>query len=90
MCPLEKIISCQLSFIPIQSKNYLLDVEMVLDRIKDSGLEYNVGEMSTVIKGNKAKVLNLISDIYDMMSLQCSFVIDMRLSNVCGCNSESC
>jgi uncharacterized protein YqgV (UPF0045/DUF77 family) len=90
MCPLEKITACQLSFTPIHSKNYLLDIEKVLDRIKDSGLEYSVGEMSTIMKGNKTKVLSLINDIYDMMSPQCSFVMDMRLSNVCGCNSESC
>ncbi|MDF2520516.1 MAG: hypothetical protein K0R84_1144 [Clostridia bacterium] len=85
MCSVEEIASCQLSFIPIQSESYLEDIDTVLHVITASGLEYNVGEMSTIIKGNKARILNLIDDIYERMSVKCSFVIDIRLSNTCGC-----
>jgi uncharacterized protein YqgV (UPF0045/DUF77 family) len=86
MCPLEKITSCQLSFIPIQSEDYLSDIDMVLKEIVASGLEYSIGEMSTIIKGSKHDILNLISNIYDSMTAKCSFVIDVRISNTCGCD----
>ncbi|MDF2591860.1 MAG: hypothetical protein K0S75_1326 [Clostridia bacterium] len=86
MCPLEKITSCQLSFIPIQSEDYLSDIEMVLKKIAASGLEHSIGEMSTIIKGSKRDILNLISNIYDSMTAKCSFVIDVRISNTCGCD----
>jgi uncharacterized protein YqgV (UPF0045/DUF77 family) len=59
---------------------------MVLEKLISSGLEYNIGEMSTIIKGSKLDVLNLISSIYDLMSPKCSFVIDIRISNTCGCD----
>lgn len=85
MRPLEKITACQISFIPIQSESYLDDINTVLELIKASGLEYSIGEMSTIIKGSKENLLNLIDRIYDLMSSKCSFVMDIRLSNICGC-----
>ncbi|OGO78608.1 MAG: hypothetical protein A2Y23_10000 [Clostridiales bacterium GWB2_37_7] len=88
MCAVEEITSCQLSFIPIQSENYLADIDMVLRRITASGLEYSIGEMSTIIKGGKANILKLISDLYDLMTPKCSFVIDIRISNTCACISN--
>lgn len=85
MCPLGEIASCQLSFVPIQSENYLNDIELVLEQIKASNLEYDIGEMSTIIKGSKTQLMELISCIYDQMSVKCSFVMDIKLSNICGC-----
>jgi uncharacterized protein YqgV (UPF0045/DUF77 family) len=85
MCTLDEVTSCQISFIPIQSESYIADINIVLDLIIASGLEYSIGEMSTVIKSSKLEVLNLISNIYDLMSNKCSFVMDIRLSNTCGC-----
>ena len=88
MCPVEEVASCQLSFVPIQSKDYLADVERVLDLIKTYELEYCIGEMSTVIKGSKAKIMELISRVYDLMSPKCGFILDIRLSNICGCRGK--
>lgn len=85
MCPMAEIASCQLSFIPIQTENYISDIDKVLGLIIDSGLEHSIGEMSTIVRGNKSEILNLISAIYDMMTDKCSFVMDIRLSNTCGC-----
>lgn len=85
MCHVEEIASCQMSFVPVRSENYLTDIDLVLDQIIASGLEYSIGDMSTVIKGSKQKLMALISEIYDLMSSRCSFVLDIRLSNTCGC-----
>lgn len=85
MCPVAEIASCQLSFIPMQAENYLLEIDKVLHLIASSSMEHSIGDMSTVIKGDKAEILELISNIYDLMANQCSFILDIRLSNVCGC-----
>ncbi|WP_158408940.1 YkoF family thiamine/hydroxymethylpyrimidine-binding protein [Peptoclostridium acidaminophilum] len=82
---MEKITSCQISFTPIGSVEYLSEIRQVLDIIKDSGLEYDVGTISTVVIGGKDRVFKLISDIYEAMDDICNFTIDVKISNLCGC-----
>lgn len=88
MCTMEKIVSCEISFIPIQSENYIEDVEKVLDIIKSYDLEYSIGVMSTTVRGKKNILINLISDICDNMEDKCKFVLDFKLSNICGCSYQ--
>jgi uncharacterized protein YqgV (UPF0045/DUF77 family) len=82
---MEKIASCQIAFTPIMSDNYIKDIDKVLDIIKSSELEYNIGILSTTIRGKKDKILNLISNIYNTMDGICSFTMDIKISNICGC-----
>lgn len=85
MCPVEKIASCQIAFTPIVSDNYMEDVKKVLDIINNSGLENNVGVLSTFVRGEKSKVLKLITDIYENMDSITKFSMDIKISNICGC-----
>lgn len=85
MCPLEKIASCQISFTPIVSDNYIEDVNIVLDIINNSGLENNVGVLSTFVRGEKSKVLKLITNIYETMDSITKFSMGIKISNICGC-----
>nr|WP_300094553.1 YkoF family thiamine/hydroxymethylpyrimidine-binding protein [Sedimentibacter sp.] len=85
MCPLEKIASCQITFTPIVSDNYMEDVKKVLDIIINSGLENSVGVLSTFVRGEKSKVLKLITDIYETMDSITKFSMDIKISNICGC-----
>lgn len=85
MCPLGKIGSCEISFIPIESSNYIEEVNKVLSIIESSGLEHNIGILSTTVRGEKNKMLDLIGDIYRTMDSVCSFTMDVKLSNICGC-----
>jgi uncharacterized protein YqgV (UPF0045/DUF77 family) len=85
MCPVEKIASCQITFTPIVSDDYMEDVKRVLDIIEDSGLENSVGVLSTFVRGEKCKVLKLISDIYEIMDSKTKFSMDIKISNICGC-----
>lgn len=85
MCPVEKIASCQITFTPIVSDNYLEDVKTVLDTIDSSGLENSVGVLSTFVRGEKGKVLKLIADIYEIMDSTTKFSMDIKISNICGC-----
>ena len=50
MRPVEKIASCEISFIPIQSDDYIQDVNKVLDIIRLHQLEYSVGILSTTVR----------------------------------------
>lgn len=85
MCPMEKIASCQIAFTPIVSENYMDDIKKVLDIINNSGLENEVGVLSTFVRGEKSKVLELISEIYETMDIITKFTMDIKISNICGC-----
>lgn len=85
MCPMEKIATCQIAFTPIVSDNYMEDVNKVLDIINNSGLENSVGVLSTFVRGEKSKVLKLITDIYENMDSKTKFSMDIKISNICGC-----
>ncbi len=89
MCPMEKIVSCQISFIPVNSDDYIEDINKVLSIIKDYQLEYYIGMLSTTIRGNKNMVFDLIKQIYETMDSICSFTMDIKLSNVCGCTQKN-
>jgi uncharacterized protein YqgV (UPF0045/DUF77 family) len=88
MRPVEKIASCEISFIPIQSAYYIKDIDRVLDIIKLSGLEYSVGILSTTVRGASGEIMSLIQDIYEKMDEVCHFTMDIRISNICGCSRE--
>lgn len=85
MCSMAKIAACTVSFIPVQSTSYIVDVDKVLEIIKQSGLQHVVGGFSTEIYGEAKDICSLISEIYNEMDRGCSFVLDVRFSNVCGC-----
>lgn len=86
MCSMEKVASCEIAFIPIESKNYVSDVNKVLDIIRSYQLEEDIGILSTTLRGDKDKILNLIQEIYNTMDGSCSFTMDIKLSNICGCD----
>lgn len=88
MCAMEKVTSCQISFLPVGSIDYLEKIQQVLDIIKKSGLEHNVGVMSTTVRGERSKLFKLIEDIYENMDDICSFALDVRISNLCGCGCK--
>jgi len=82
---MEKIASCQLAFTPIVSEDYIVDVNRVLEIISNSGLENEVGVLSTFVRGEKNRVLKLIADIYEEMDGITNFSMDIKISNICGC-----
>jgi len=87
MCEIQKeqMISCQLSFITIGDIEYTKNIETVLEIIKNSGLYFNTGETSTLIKGSSDKVLSLVNKICSEMQTK-YFLMNIALSNLCGCN----
>lgn len=84
----EKQASCQIAFTPIESSNYKKEISKVIDIIKGSGLEYEIGIMSTVVTSDKSKIMKLIDDIFENMNNVCGFVMDVKISNICGCEMK--
>ncbi len=88
MYPVEKtnLISCQITYFPIDSKEYLDEINQVLELIKKSGLDYDIGMISTTIKGDSEKVFSLITNIHKRMSSgNCNYTMNVMISNICGC-----
>ena len=79
-------MSAELSFIPIESQDVNKEVNQVLDLVQESGLDFQVGIISTSVTGEKMRILKLIVDITDKMDAVCGFRFDVKLSNVCGCD----
>jgi uncharacterized protein YqgV (UPF0045/DUF77 family) len=82
---LEKVISAEMSFLVLGSLDYSAPVRQVLDLINASGLQYEVGPMSTFVTGEAQKILGLIGAIYEAMEGGNQFVLEVKLSNTCGC-----
>jgi uncharacterized protein YqgV (UPF0045/DUF77 family) len=78
-------MTCEIAFVPVQSHDYIAEVNAVLDIIKKSGLEFNIGEMSTLIKGEPEKIFSLLERIYNERCDESKFIMSVRMSNVCGC-----
>jgi uncharacterized protein YqgV (UPF0045/DUF77 family) len=85
MRPVEETVSCEVAFLPIGEGDYGGEVDEVLALIENSGLEHSAGPMSTFVRGDRAAVWALLSGIDAAMSNRCRFVMDIRFSNVCGC-----
>ena len=84
MCDVEKEITCQMTFSPIVSSDYKNDVNDVIKIIDQSGLAYEVGRMSTEIRGEPDKIFRLVEEVFKTMENRCGFTMDVRYSNLCG------
>jgi len=84
----KEIISCEISFVPIETQNYIEDVEKVLTLISDSGLKYQTNAFSTIISGTPDTIFSLLKEISTKMCETTKFIMITKISNVCGCTIE--
>jgi uncharacterized protein YqgV (UPF0045/DUF77 family) len=84
---MEKTITCEISFIPIGTKDYNKDIEQVIEMIASYGMEYHVGLLSTTVRGEKNKVFEMLQQIFDASDKKMKFTMTVKLSNECGCDS---
>lgn len=85
MCAVDKMISCEIAFTPLGQPDYAADVNRVLHVIEASGMDFAVSAFATVVRGAKDGVFGLLRVIYDAMEDGCGFILDVKISNVCGC-----
>ena len=81
MCEIhkEKLISCQLGYYPLGKVEYNLDIDKVIKIIKNSNLSYEVGDFSTVIKGESTEVFGILNEITKYSNGD--FIININISN---------
>lgn len=82
---MNRVTACELSFIPMGNSGGSVPVHKVLGLIQDSGLAYESGAMSTLVRGPRHKVFELLEDIYVVMDTEYKFVMTTKISNACGC-----
>jgi len=58
------VMKCQLTYLPLGTIEVTEKVDEVIDVIDGYDLSYRVGEMSTLVEGDREEVFNLINDIY--------------------------
>ena len=82
----KKIISCQISFYPLNTIKVNEEVKEVLKIIDESGLRYESNALSTIVYGNVRNVYSLLEDItLKMDKNESEFAISLNISNSCGC-----
>ena len=81
----DRKIACQMSYLPLGTENIEEKVEKILYILRNSGLEFKIGSFATEIKGSKARVFSLIKDIFEIAETEGQFVLELKLSNICGC-----
>lgn len=57
-------MKCQLTYLPLATDNVKEQVEEVIDFIDGYDIDYNVGELSTLVEGDQDEILNMVGDIY--------------------------
>ena len=57
-------MKCQLTYLPLGTAEVAEQVDEVIDFIDGYDLSYDVGELSTLVEGDREEVFNLVNDIY--------------------------
>lgn len=83
MCKTHQRISCEVSYLPLNSKT-TEHIDKILNLITNSGIEYEIGYYRTILRGDMTEILNLIKNLYVKADSFGDFVLDVRFSNTCG------
>lgn len=89
MCAMGKtgMIACQISFYPLNTLDTSIPVKKVVEIIEASNLDAQVNDISTIVKGKRDDVMDLLKEIQDKMDEEsCHFTMVITLSNICGCS----
>ena len=85
MCEISKsMISCQLAYLPMGDTKYMAQIDTVLALIKESSVQYEIREGSSMLKGAPTDIFALLQKIVETKK-DSAFVINASISNVCGC-----
>ena len=81
------LITCQLSFYPLNTNDTTTIIEEVLDNIRMAGLDTQTNDMATIIKGERHRVMELLNSLQDMINNKgCNYTMVITISNICGCS----
>ena len=82
------MISAQIQFIPLHATEPMVEVDVAIALIQDSGLTYEVGPFGTSVEGPKIQVKSLIDQLLSLTTCE-EFLLNVqyhvgenRLSNM--------
>lgn len=80
------MLSLEFTFIPLKDMNPEDKIMSILDLIEKSGLDYQIGTMSSQVRGEAKRVFELLEKIDAYCSDEgIKYHIPMIFSNYCGC-----
>ena len=88
MPDVEKMSCAQISFAPLGTEDIESAVSEVLEIIESSGMKHETGAMSTIIWGTPGDLSAIIEKIQTRMNGKTKYIMDIRISNTCGCAKE--
>lgn len=71
----EKWMTCQLSYYALGTVETNEQIEKVLDLIKKSDLDYQIGDLSTYMRGPSTKVFALLQEIHQVSRFKTSIML---------------
>jgi len=86
----ENRYSCSLALYPLGMEKYEKVISnSILKLYNLKSLEINVGDMSTVLKGDKEDILQAIDILSEEANNSGDFLLNINLSNVCGLTCDN-
>ncbi len=79
-------ITAQIGFYPIQSSDYKSEVNQAIELIRQYPLEFEIGLLSTTVRGNREVVFQMLQALFTTMETRCRFTMSVTMSNLCGCD----
>lgn len=81
------MISSEFTFIPLKDLNPEEKIMPILELIEKSGLDYKIGAMSSMVRGEADMVFALFQAIDDYCRVHAvKYHIQMIFSNYCACS----
>lgn len=74
--------SCQFSLYPLGEKDLSPTINAAIQELKKSGLQYEMGNMSTIVYGGTDEIFAVLKNMYEAISNKPA-VMTFTLSNAC-------
>jgi len=80
-------ISCQVALYPLDIMDSSRIIEEILTNMDWTGLEVEIGSMNTKLVGDEVEIWCSLSKLSELASQSGRFVMNITLSNYCGCEA---
>lgn len=79
---MDHTISAEISFFPLQKEDFKEEINKAIEVIRSFNLEYQIGILSTTVKGEQALVFKMVYKIFSTMSESGKFVLNVKYTNI--------
>lgn len=79
---MDHTITAEISFFPLQSEDFKEAINQAIEIIRTFNVEYQVGPLSTTVKGEQAIIFKIAYKIFTSMGDAGKFVLNVKYSNI--------